>query len=255
MNMHHVHEPSPRALQGGWTLAELSVVVAVIGLLAGAAVWSVTAGKRQQAGIIDQSMALEIQSAVVAFAIHNARLPCPDVDGDGREGDAGGSCPLSAQSGWIPYESLGLTTPPPNQRGAYLVWRDTGQNVDLTKRAERTGDAAQSDGYMDRYDLLAALRQGSQAGVSSVHPFMTGDGASMGAEDCNAPAAAPAFALILPGADRDGDGSPFDGIHDDQPSSMLCMAASSRPTSVTFDDRVVAMSFSALAGLIEQTHP
>ncbi len=253
--MQPVFAPSSRVCQGGWNLAELSVVVAVAGLLASAAVWSVSAGKRQQTEMIDQSRALEIQSAVVAFAIRNARLPCPDVNGDGREGDASSTCPVSAQSGWIPYETLGLTAPAPDARGAYLVWRDASQNADLTQRAERTGDTATSDGYMDRADLLAGLRRASQVGVSASHPYMTGDGAAMGVEDCVLPAATPAFALILPGGDRDADGSAFDGVHGDDPTSMLCMAASSRTASATFDDQVVAMSFSVLAGLIEQAHP
>lgn len=71
--------------QKGFSLIELGVVLLIIGLLVSAALVPLSSRQRNQR-IEQQAENLEpLRDALVAFAIRNGRLPCPDTDGDGLE--------------------------------------------------------------------------------------------------------------------------------------------------------------------------
>lgn len=243
-----------RHIHRGFTLIELSIVLVVLGLLAAA---SLGAFADREGRRIDASAeAARIEAAVVAFARLQHRLPCPDTSADGREGGADGVCPIGTETGWVPYESLGLANPPTAQRARYLVYRNGAADADLAVLAERTGDPEGTTGHLSRNDLLAALANAAAQPVAAGHLHITGDGGTEGPEDCATNRRHhPAFALILPGEDRDGNGNGFDGLHAAVPASGACIASPDRAASIDYDDHVLAHGLTTLAGHLLEGGP
>lgn len=237
--------PSTRP-QRGFTLIELSIVLVVLGLLAAASLGAFA--NRDGRRIEASAEAARIEAAVVAFARLQHRLPCPDTSADGREGNAG-VCPTGTETGWVPYESLGLANPPAAQRARYLVYRNGAAGADLAVLAERTADLPGTTGHLSRNDLLSALAGAAAQPVAAGHLHLTGDGGIEGAEDCATNRRHhPAFALILPGEDRSGNGSGFDGLHAALPAAGACIASPGRAASPDYDDHVLAHGLTTLAG-------
>lgn len=237
-----------RQTQTGVTLVELAAVIAIVGLLSVVA----TRGYDEVAARSDASIAkadAEVaRQAVRAFALRNKRLPCPDLSaqGDlGREG-LGGACPPSAQIGWLPYESLGLTHPDRHRRLRYAVGR-TG--VDLVAPPAPGTVKPDLDGAAR---FRAALAAAARLAPSSSRPYLTGHGSSTAPEACAFVQSNPAYALIAPLTDRDNAPAlppGFDGIHAGMANGTSnCIAAPSRRSTADNDDLVVAESASALLG-------
>ena len=108
---------SPR--QHGFTLAELAVVLVILGLLTGGLL--VPVGARMQAR--DRQHTSErlrdIEQALVGFAIIHGRLPCPSLEADPASPAYGleQSAPCSmASAGWLPWRTLGV--PPTDAWGS-----------------------------------------------------------------------------------------------------------------------------------------
>lgn len=229
----------------GFTVTEMALTIAVIGLMAatGAAAYARLADRANQQ-ISVQASATVLTEAAVAFAASRFRLPCPSMDNSGHEG-TGGVCAASDQVGMFPYLSVGLPLPAPGSRALYGVYRNAA--ADLAAAREFTGDPAGSPGHAARSDFLHALRTAATQGLSDSHPYLTGDGAANGAENCSGGARSnPAFVVTLPGADRDGDGRGFDGIHQSLPGTGRCFSAPTRAADSSFDDTTEAIGFYAL---------
>lgn len=247
--------------QRGFSLAELAIALAALGLMT----WAVAgaygnAGSqrdRDEARVHGQQM-LE---AVRAFALTNARLPCPDTDGDGWEGNVLGGCPANAQTGWLPYASLGLDLPHPRVRAAYGVYRNAAAsagNADLAVRAERSNpaDTAGDPGYQNVRDLIAALNFAAAQSVAADKVYLTGDGGVQGAVDCGANLRShPALVLVMPVSDRDNSGSRFDGVHAAPPAMGSCFQPPATAETSVRDDVVVTDSLSSLAGWLAARAP
>lgn len=230
--------------QRGFSLIEVVVVLMILGLLT----WLVSGTYGSAVGGRDRDLAQArgktVQEAIRAFALNNARLPCPDTVGTGWENCGGG-----AQIGWTPYRSLGLEQPADRDRFAYEVYRNAGASADLAVRAERTGDAVGDVRYQDIRDLMAGLQTAQAQAVSNAFVYLTGDGATQGAVNCAANRVAhPAFVLIAPLEDRDGDGSRFDGVHAGLPAAGLCVQSAATAASAAQDDVVLSESLSSLMG-------
>lgn len=233
---------STRSGTAGFTLLEVAVVLVVLGTL-GMLVTSSFSGvdatrARQRAGAEAQAAA----SALRMFVLASRRLPCPDANGDGREGDASGACPPTLKLGWLPYETLGLA---PTRLG-YGVFR-AGPGADLVV-PRTTADTRFDDGTLALRSTLAAA---AGATPGSDRPYTTGDGMQLGNENCAGNVVAnPAFIVVAPATDRDGDGDLFDGVNTGLPNNGNCIAAPSRTFDANYDDVVVTDSAHALLGWV-----
>lgn len=234
--------------QTGVSLVELAVVVSIIGLLSVVVSAGYTDVAGQSAASIAKADAEAARQAIRAFALRNKRLPCPDLSAAGdvaREGLAG-TCPVGAQVGWLPYESLGLTRPDRDERLRYAVGR---AGVDLVVPPAA---ATVLDDFDGATRFRSALAAAARLPESASRPFLTGPGTTASPENCGVVQSNPAFVLIAPVTDRDATGPApfgFDGVNVAMAASnQNCIAAPSRRADARYDDVVVAESASALLG-------
>jgi prepilin-type N-terminal cleavage/methylation domain-containing protein len=263
----HPYRIPGREAQGGWrnangyTLVEIAVSLAILGLLAAAStaayVGTFTGNRTKLTS--DASLAT-LSEAVIAFAKTYHRLPCPDLTGTGSEGLVAGVCPPAAEVGWFPYLSMGLTQPAPIARALYGVYRAPNANValdaDLATATEHGGDSAGSPTYADGADFMQALQIAASLAATSGHVYVTGDGSTSGAEICATNIAAnPAFVILAPGEDRNGNGLTVDGVNSGLlplPTTSRCFSSPTRALDTGFDDRSIAIGFYAMMAKLNQ---
>ena len=248
-----------RHRQRGITFVEVTVVLAIAGLLSWAAFGAYDTMNDQRARQEAQSLTLEMQSHLRSFAVRNGRLPCPDasVAGTGYESLTGGACGGGNQVGWFPYVSLGLVLPVDGLRARYAVFRAANAtavlDADLTAARERTGDAVQDVRYQDVTDLIVALNNMGSVTFSSARAYLTGDGGPAGAISCAANSLMPvAYWITVPLEDRDGDGARLDTPHS---AASTCASSPSAPVRADSDDVVLSESPAQLAGWLRNSLP
>lgn len=227
----------------GFTLIELAVALGIMGLLA----WSLGSGylnlDEMQARQNGERTAERVRQAVRGFALANARLPRPDINGDGRE--AADADNMRA-TGWVPYETLGMSVPRRELAARYGVYRnpDHENDADLAVAVDRGG----RDGA-DEADLVRGLMRGADAPLSPDRIYITGDAGRSGPIDCTDNRLRHvAYFVVVPLSDRNGDGSRFDPPHLDPSQSGNCVYAPSTSASTGRDDIVIVDEFTALAG-------
>ena len=106
--------PGRTALERGFSLVELAVVMAIVAFLLGGLIYTLSA-QVEQRNFEDTRRRLEqARELVLGFAIVNGRLPCPaTATSNGDESPAGGGiCSTSllspAYTGWLPARTLGF---------------------------------------------------------------------------------------------------------------------------------------------------
>lgn len=103
----------------GFTLIEVAIVLALLGLLLGGLTMSLTRQVEQRRVMDTQRLLEEAREAVLGYAVsrvdgsNHSVLPCPDITNDGREdripdplGGTGTAC--ANAEGLLPWQSLGL---------------------------------------------------------------------------------------------------------------------------------------------------
>ncbi len=95
---------TPRAARG-FTLIELAVVVAIVGLLLGGLLLPLATQVEITHARTTAKQIADLRDALYGFAVAAGRLPCPDTDGDGRENLTAGDC--TAAQGQPPWADLG----------------------------------------------------------------------------------------------------------------------------------------------------
>lgn len=254
--MERMRPTSARRRQTGFSLVELAVSLAVITLLTWAVSNAYGSGSRQQERNRALAEGENLRQAIRAFALRNHRLPCPDATGSGWEGDATGTCQAGVETGWVPYRSLGMDPPAPALTAAYGVYRNAAAqyqgnavNADLAVSMERTGAAAGAASYQDVHDLLLGLSYAAAQTPAAGHLYLTGDNGQSGAIDCNGnKVAIPAYVLVFPLSDRNGDGSRFDGVQAGLPANGLCIQSAGTAQTTDDDDVVVSEGLATLMG-------
>jgi hypothetical protein len=173
----------------GSMMVELAVALVVLGVLA-----SLSFGTFGKADSDRQAQAAAnavrvARQAILDFSLVHGRLPCPDLDGDGAEGDAGGACPTGATFGRLPTHTLGLgeLAIPSTMALRYGVSRSTA-DADLAVAAP---GAARSPAHR----LLARARSAAGIALTANEPYTPSLDALGQALDCGAPGANPAFVI------------------------------------------------------------
>lgn len=244
---------SGRARQSGFTLVELGVSLALLGLLALAfvAYWRVSA--QQKTAVADRDLLAVTERAVVGFAHARFRLPCPASDSAGDEDCSGGR-----QVGFLPWRTLGVADARAGRLlyGAYRAanatqpWldMDLAQALDRLRPSFTVGPPptlpatplALNPANANLLDLCYAMTLASNAAANA---------SALGVVDAHAAATrrAVAFTVATPGLlDADGDGSPFDGRQASASSTSPTFDAANRPVADGYDDRVLAVPFNTL---------
>lgn len=214
---------------------ELSIALVIIGLIVSVSASSyVSAAKSGSNANADVRLAA-LSASVLAFVQARHRLPCPDSAGNGYEGLVNDACPAGLDVGWLPYLSLDLPQPASIERAIYGVYRNP--KADLALAAD-----------------LSTLTAASTQAISASYVYLTGDGTSTnGPEDCTGNVSSnPAFVILAPGEDRDGDGNRVDGINQTLPASGHCFSAPSRKVETNFDDRTIAVNLYAVMAKLNQ---
>lgn len=85
----------------GFTLVELAVVMAIVGLLLGGLLFTLSAQTDQRNFEETRRRLEQARELLLGFAIVNGRLPCPATSTSGDEGTCTGL------SGWLPAKALG----------------------------------------------------------------------------------------------------------------------------------------------------
>lgn len=246
---------SVRNRQQGMSLVELAVALAALGLMTWAVASSYGNADKQRERAMAQAHGQMLRETLRAFALNNARLPCPDLTGNGWEGQADGTCPVDSEVGWLPYRTLGMDLPDDKLRATYGVYRNTSGSpsiqADLAVRDERSkpADTAGEPHYMDVHDLILGLAAAAAQPIAKTHVYLTGDAGPQGVIDCaDNRLFHPAYVIVIPLRDSDADGKRFDGVHAGLPGNGHCIQAPDTPQTAQNDDVVIADSFNALAG-------
>jgi len=234
--------PAPRAW-AGFSLVELAVVLSVLGVLTLTAMSAFDNLGQMRQHNAARAHAEAARQAVLAFALRNKRLPCPDTsaNGDsGREGGGAGCTSTTRNIGWLPYESLGLDLPAREQRLRYGVHRTLHA---ITASSADQPDLERNGGFGRALANLAA------ASADTGQPHYANDGTPTACTGAGSQVSNPAFVLVAPASDRDGDGSGFDGPHRNFiAAGNTCVLPPDYPAGSDYDDVVVVQSPSTLLG-------
>ncbi|WP_186053805.1 type II secretion system protein [Burkholderia gladioli] len=178
----------------GFTLIEMAMVLGAAAIVAAGSMTLLNTSMTSTQATSDAALLGQAREALVAFVINNRRLPCPDMDGTGVEGN----CIVGDQNGYLPYIALGLAMPTGSATPLirYAVYRDA-KNADLAAPLSTSGSLSGTllaagvvtDGRME---MMQALRWVGSQSMSTSHPYITTFGGS-----CATPAFGVAFAISM----------------------------------------------------------
>ena len=106
MNEQPPMKTNTRHNSSGFTLVEMAIVLAIVALLLGGLLPTISAQIEQQHRIETRKYMNEVLDALLGYALVNGHLPCPDKDDNGV---AEATCTTTAQQvGTLPYVDLGV---------------------------------------------------------------------------------------------------------------------------------------------------
>jgi prepilin-type N-terminal cleavage/methylation domain-containing protein len=109
--------------QSGFSLVELAVVLAIVGLLLGTAMYTLSAQSEQRAREDTLRTLDQAREALLGFAVANGRLPCPaSATSNGIESPTSGAC-TNPYDGFLPAVTLGFQ-PVDSQGFALDAWNN-----------------------------------------------------------------------------------------------------------------------------------
>lgn len=96
----------PRQIQTGFSLVEIAIVLAIVALLLGSLLPTISSQIEQQHRNETRKYMNEVRDTLLGYAIAHKYLPCPDTNGDGM---AEVACAAATQQfGTLPYNDLGV---------------------------------------------------------------------------------------------------------------------------------------------------
>ncbi len=238
--------------QSGFSLIELGVALVALGIIAASLLAYFRFAGQEQVLAEQRDLLHDAESALIGFAYHQHRLPCPDSSGDGIE-----DCTADAQVGQLPWRTIGL----PNATAGefkYGVYRqaDTAatQDRDLTRARDRLPPLVpqgrpplvQRDGVLlgnnNLLDFCYALNLAGVTTTGAVEADRLGIVDHESGVRRNV-----AFALAAPGMlDADLSGSRFDGHQATASNASPTFDSPMRPRHHDYDDRVRAVAFEGM---------
>lgn len=167
-----------KQVSAGFTLIELVVVIAIIGLLLGALLTPLTT-QYQQRKVKEAENGLEdIREALIGFTLANGRLPCPDTDLAAPDGVGnpitGGPC--AALVGFLPFQDLGVE--PVDTWGRRLIYRVT---AEFTYQTQPGTVAVVNDlklDLLDPGDITINDRDTNKTAITLTNGVFPSDGAA-----------------------------------------------------------------------------
>ena len=187
----------------GAMMVELAMTIAVLGALAMISFGTfgdVESNRQSQAAVNTVRTA---RQAVLDFARVHGRLPCPDLSGNGTEGDAGGACPLGSNFGRLPTHTLGLEDDalPGTLTLRYGVARATSDSDLSAHAAASEPDAARR--------FLSLAERAAGLGAAAGQPYIPSTDALGHSNDCGTHDSSPAFVISAGDPESVGNSSCF----------------------------------------------
>lgn len=107
MNEYRTMRLKARRESSGFSLVEMAIVLAIVALLLGGLLPTISGQMEQQHRNETSKYLDEVRDALLGYAVANGRLPCPDTNGDGTE-NAPCTSTATQQFGTLPYNNLGV---------------------------------------------------------------------------------------------------------------------------------------------------
>lgn len=244
----------------GFSLLELSLTLVIVGLLY-AATASVLPWIAQDVALQKTRVKMEdLKRSIIAFALTNHRLPCPDTSSTRNGLEGATSCGGSDVVGGVPYETLlldGSAFDSSQQNIVYGVYRnattaDLGALVNLVNRLDEV------DGSLNKYDFCQALKNASAVTPSNIAFVSASTDTVAGGSGCGNTSTFQNLAFLLASSGyENADGSVganafFDGQNDAAVAVMnaapFCFESPLRSRDSGYDDIVMGVSFTSLLG-------
>jgi len=224
------------ALQHGFTLIEMAIVLMIVGLLLGGMLVPLSAQMDQRNSTDTQKSLAEIKEAIIGYALVNGRLPCPaSSTSNGVESPAGGGNCSNFNDGFVPAATLGITSAVDNQG-------NTGFAVDAWGNRIRYAVTSWSSTTPPLNKVFTTTNGMSAVGISNLSPnLLVCSTASASSSSCSvansALTASPGVpAVIYSTGKNNGAGSDETENADNDPVYV------SHTPAPTFDDLVVWIS-------------
>ncbi len=94
--------------QSGFSLLELAVVLAIVGMLLASAMFTLSAQIEQRNRGDTQRRLEEAKELLLSFAIVNGRLPCPGTTSGDEAGGGTAACTSNYSNGFLPARAIGF---------------------------------------------------------------------------------------------------------------------------------------------------
>jgi len=244
------NEPPPKLrFARGFSLVEMAVVLVIVALLIGGMLLPMTAQDDMRRTAETRATLVNIQEALLGFAVVNGRLPCPaSPNATGIENPIGDDC-ANFFNGFAPGVTLGLQPVDPqgyvlDAWGRRIRYAVTNVNVGTTTRTFTTNGAMSTAG-------LASLATAPDLRICSTATGVTNSGTATATCAAGVSLAANAVAVIYSiGKNAGWGGAGADETHNPNPQATvsadrLFISHDTTPASAPngeFDDIVVWLS-------------